>query len=140
MTRQRNDEHSTEFGLWLREYGPDSRNDGLDAENLDYILFNYKTAELRLIEEKRHKSQLTAAQKDTFGVIDQLLRLGIESSKPIKTHRGLRPIKYHGMSIVRFENTSPDDGWIEVDGDRMTREGFIRFLNFGRCLTKSGFT
>jgi len=132
MTRKRNDNHSTEFGLWIRDFGPDSRRDKLDVENLDYVIFNYGTGDLALIEEKRFGKIPTRAQWDTLGVVDQLLKHGADSGKLIKTLRGWRKIKYHGLFLLRFENTTPDDGWMELNGKRISRNELMRFLNFNR--------
>jgi len=132
MTRPRYDEHSTEFGLWLRVYGPDSKKDGLDIENLDYIMFNYKQGWLACIEEKRHEAKLTWAQEDTLFVVDQLLRYGAETERVVKTRRGWRQIKYNGLYVVRFENTKPEDGWIELNGKQIVREDLIQFLRTGK--------
>jgi len=132
MTRKRNDNHSTEFGLWIREFGPDSKRDGLDLENLDYVLFNYYTGDLALVEEKRYGGKPTIAQWDTLGIVDQLLKYGSDLKRPVKTLRGWRSIKYHGLYLLRFENTTPDDGWVELNGERISKDDVIRFFNFGR--------
>lgn len=130
MTRQRNDGHSTEFGLWLRKYGPDSRKQGLDIENLDYVVYNYLTGDLMVLEEKRHGSNLTHAQQDTFNILSQIIANGV--TKPVKTKRGIRLINYHGFHVVKFENTSPDDGWTEINGNRVSRDEVVQFLDLGK--------
>jgi hypothetical protein len=43
MTRKRYDNHSTEFGLWLREQEELKSSLGFVATNLDFIWSNYKT-------------------------------------------------------------------------------------------------
>lgn len=80
-TRQREDNHSTEFGLWVRKQPElDSRHYGIDGENLDFIWFKYKSAKLMLLEEKRYMSHPSPAQKDTHGILDQALYFACNNS------------------------------------------------------------
>ena len=69
MTRKRNDKHSTEFGLWLREQECIDSSKGFIATNLDYVWSNYKTGEWLLIEEKRYNKDMTRAQVDQFRIL-----------------------------------------------------------------------
>lgn len=115
MTRQRNDSHSTEFGLWLRQQSRIDSKLGFVATNLDYIWSNYKTGEWCLIEEKRHMSTVNYSQSKLFEKLDWCAR-----------HHP----KYKGLHILQFENTSPDDGKIFMDGREMNKEDLIRFLQF----------
>mgnify|MGYP001817798818 CR=1 FL=1 len=67
MTRKRNDEHSTEFGLWLREQKElDSRKEKYTATNLDFIWSNYGTKKYMLLEEKRKMSKCTWSQYNLY--------------------------------------------------------------------------
>lgn len=132
MTRQRDDDKSTEFGLWLREQPElDSRRFTFDAENLDYIWHDYANGKIMLIEEKRYGAQPSYAQQDTHGIVDQALTFACEWGlfKRLNPRRP-REIQYYGYHVIRFERTSPEDGWIEVDGVRVTPEQLTRFLRF----------
>lgn len=132
MTRQRNDDKSTEFGLWLRQQPElDSRRFGFDAENLDYIWHDYVNGRLMLIEEKRHGAQLSFAQRDTHSIIDQAMSFACEWGvfDRLKSDRP-REIRYYGYHVIRFEHTSPEDGWVEIDGERTTADDLKRFLRF----------
>jgi hypothetical protein len=104
---------STPFSDWLRglEYPLDSRV--FSNHNLDFIWHNYRENWFITIEEKRYGARCTGAQRDTHGVITQLLE--IASGSEVKTMRGLRKADYRGHYVVRFERTSPDDSeWIRV--------------------------
>jgi hypothetical protein len=130
VTRQRYDDHSTPFGLWLRRQRVlDSRTIGLDAENLDYIFFYFKNGYLMLLGEKRFGGHQTAAQKDTHNLINQMLAYAGESSQRFNTMRGLRPIKYAGYHVIVFSDSDPDDSqWIRWDGGLVTKEELTQKL------------
>lgn len=115
MTRQRDDSHSTEFGLWLRNQSEIDSGLGFVTTNLDYIWANYKTGDWMLIEEKRHGSLLHLYQKQLFNKLDKLCQ-----------HDKL----YHGFHTLVFQNTSPDDGAIWLDNKVVTKEQLLEFLQF----------
>lgn len=100
MTRKRNDNHSTEFGLWLREQRNIDSKFGYIATNIDYIWRNYKTGQWMIIEEKRYNTDVTFAQRKTFETIN----------------RSINDVNYKGFYILIFEKTSPDDGRIFIRG------------------------
>lgn len=116
MTRKRNDGHSTEFGLWLREQPElDSRRHCFVATNIDYLWSNYKTGEWMLIEEKRYKRKPTRSQSDLF----KLLHTAAKHDP-----------QYCGFHVIIFENTSPDDGAIWVDEYEVSKDELMQFLQF----------
>jgi hypothetical protein len=120
----------TAFSEWIRRNGPPSTE--VDVEDVDFVLFSYLTGDFLTLETKERGGYMSTAQKDTAKVISQFLRLS--SGATIDTKRGLRPIKYHGHHLVQFQNTTPDDGWIRLDGKTITKQDFLLFLNFGRAL------
>ena len=113
MTRQRNDSHSTEFGIWLRNQKEIDSKLGFVTTNLDYIWENYKTGDWMLIEEKRYKADLPYSQKQQF---NKLYKNIIKSPK------------FKGFHFIQFENTSPDDGKIFLDRKEITKDGLLTFL------------
>ena len=115
MTRQRNDNHSTEFGLWLRKQKEIDSCYGFVASDLDYIWQNYKTKQWMLIEEKRFMSNLTWSQTQLFKFL-----IGRLKYDP----------KFYGFFLVQFERTSPDDGYTYINHERVTKEMLIKFLRF----------
>lgn len=144
MTRQRKDDKSTEFGLWLRGQlsnqktdissiasRPNGQSKGYDAQNLDYVWFQYMEDKVMLLEEKRYEGERTPSQKETHGLIDQALRFACESGYLFKRWRGRpREMQYHGYHVIQFEHTNPEDGWTKVDGQLVTIEEFLSFLQF----------
>jgi len=115
MTRKRFDEHSTEFGLWLREQKEIDSSLGYLATNIDYVWCNHKTGDWMLIEEKRYMSEPKLWQKKIFSLLYQCC----------KDHP-----KFHGFHTLQFENTSPEDGKIFLDSTEITKEELIKFLQF----------
>ena len=124
MTRKRNDSHSTEFGLWLREQHLISSKVGFVATNLDFVWNNYKTGEWMLLEEKRYMSDVTWSQKKIY----KLLFSNIEKNKTFK-----------GIHLVQFEKTSPEDGGIWLNRKRITGHDFMLFLMFRFDLLHDGY-
>lgn len=115
MTRERNDSHSTEFGLWLRRQKGIDSSLGYVATNLDYIWSNYKNGRWMLIEEKRYNSLMRLSQEQMFKKLDVALS-GVEG--------------YKGFHLLKFENTGPEDGRMWLDGKLITIEQLLSFLQF----------
>jgi len=113
MTRQRNDEHSTEFGIWLRKQEEIDSELGFIATNIDYVWSNYKTNQWMILEEKRHMSDTPYAQHEQFNQL----------------HRACKDDpNYHGLHLIQFEITSPDDGGIFLDRKAITKDQLMEFL------------
>lgn len=97
MTRQRNDSHSTEFGLWLRKQDAlESRRTGFTATNLDFILHNFKTKRFMLLEEKRFMSEVSFPQYEAMRIVHDAIVLSGNKN-------------YCGMFLLQFSNAGPDD-------------------------------
>lgn len=115
MTKQRFDNHSTEFGLWLRSQHDIDSKLGFATTNIDYLWKNTKTGNWMLIEEKRYMAKPSWSQKELFKVIHK----SCLSSK-----------KYHGIHLIQFEKTSPEDGKVYLNGKLITNSELINFLQF----------
>ena len=115
MTRQRNDSHSTEFGIWLRVQPQIDSSLGFLASNIDYCWTNYKTGEWMFIEEKRYNTAIKYWQKKLFSIMHNVCR----ADK-----------KYRGFHLLVFENTSPEDGKIFLDNKEISKEQLLNFLSF----------
>jgi len=113
MTKQRNDSHSTEFGIWLREQPEIDSKLGYIATNIDYMWRNYKTKKWMLIEEKRYNSQPAFWQRTMFGILHRLCNIDKD---------------FKGFHLIVFENTSPDDGRIYLDKKEITKDELLNFL------------
>jgi len=115
MTRKRDDCHSTEFGLWLREQPEIDSSLGFIATNIDYMWYSYKTGEWMLIEEKRHGSRVKQWQRQMFSKINRACSTDS---------------MYRGFHLITFENTNVTDGRVWVDNQEVTRDQLIKFLRF----------
>lgn len=115
MTQKRRDNHSTEFGLWLRKQGEIDSSLGFIATNVDFVWRNYKTGEWLLLEEKRYGRDCPRWQKEIFAVL----------------HRAARnDPKYRGFYFVKFEKTSPEDGKLWINNRESNRETLLKLLRF----------
>jgi len=124
MTKKRNDSHSTEFGLWLREQDEiDSKKYGYVTTNVDYLWRNYKNEKWMLIEEKRYNCKCVFPQTEMFELLD----------------KSIKNTNYKGFFIIVFEKTNPDDGKIfiskgsgkyKVGKREITKEQLLKFLKF----------
>jgi len=124
LTRQRNDNHSTEFGLWIREQSEIDSYLGYRNYNIDIVWwikngFDKFPKLWMLIEEKRYKSQCKGDQKLTY----------------LWLHKKLMKLKdntYKGIHLLQFENTNPEDGKIFLNRKEITKEQLINFLKFNK--------
>ena len=115
MTRQRYDNHSTEFGLWLRAQSEIDSSLGYVTTNIDYVWKNYRTGEWMFIEEKRYMGKVSRNQREIFKNLNTLAK-----------HDPL----YKGYHMIQFERTGPDDGRIFIDRKEVTLHQLIDFLRF----------
>ena len=126
MTKPRYDDHSTEFGLWLRNQKPDKtplgRNPDLISStlgyvttNLDFFWKNYKTGEFMLLEEKRYMAKPAYYQTKIF----EQLRNAFKDDP-----------KFKGLFLIQFESTNPEDGKIFINNKEITKEFLLEFLSF----------
>lgn len=134
MTRQRNDNHGTPFGNWIRENHQARIGSHIfSAQNLDYIWHNYRESWLITIEEKRYGGMRNglaeAAQQDTHGVVTQMLQKA--SGAIVKTMRGIKRAEYRGHYVIVFKNTTPDDGSFTINGKPSELTELLSLLETG---------
>lgn len=122
----------TEFSEWIRDNGPSSLDsrDAVDIEDIDFVLFSYLTGEIMTLEVKERGALPRMAQKDTQNVLRQLLQLS--SPATVQTIRGVRKINYRGHHLIQLQNTTPDNGWVKLDGRKVSRNELLLFINFDR--------
>ena len=120
MTTKRRDNHSTEFGLWLRDQEAISSGNGFLATNLDFIWTNYTTKNWMMIEEKRYMSFPKPWQQKMFRAIDKAAR---------------SDINYRGFHLLMFEKTSPTDGriFLNFTKNEITLNQLLEFLMFKKA-------
>ena len=114
-TKQCNYKGSTEFSLWLRDQSELDSSLGYITSDLDHIWMNYKNELWMLLETKRYGWYVGRVQHNI------LLKINKACAKD-KMYRGLHQLV--------FENTTPDDGRIQLDEQEITKEELIKFLQF----------
>lgn len=135
------------FSDWLRQLKAPLDSGNIDNENLDHVWFHYQDPAWYItIEEKMFGACSRPAQRDTFNILAQHLKLG--SVVPVDTMRDKRIVEYRGHYEIAFEKTSPEDStWVRVNGvmqpisavDELLRTGtFTLVKNFSpvRSLAK----
>lgn len=121
MTKSRNDNHSTEFGLWLREQPEIDSQLGFLATNLDYVWTNYNTGEWMLIEEKRYMSKCKPWQRSLFNTVHKSIK---------------KDSLYKGFHLLQFEKTNPEDGKIFINCNEVSKDQLGLFLQFNAVILK----
>ena len=123
---------STEFSDWLRNRVGKLSSINYSNHNLDYIWHNYRENWFITIEEKRYGARSSDSQRDTHGVIEQLLRFS--SGCPVmNVVRGKQvQIEYRGHYEIVFSHTNPDDSdWIKINGRSANKGTLFRILLSG---------
>jgi hypothetical protein len=147
MTKPRNDtevQKDSPFSAWVRNHPElDSRNYGYDFEDLDCIWHQYVDGKMMLLEMKQYMTLPSYAQVDTHSIINQCVKFACShpdfylnrknKSRPTK-------IQYFGYYVVKFERTNPEDGCIYINGIEVTKEEFLRFLQFEYIPTKPDYS
>lgn len=105
------------FSSWIRSSLPDSST-GFLVTDLDFIVFNYKTRKILLLEVKTRSANIKFWQKSIFELLDRWLVAGID-----------KEWHYYGFHTLIFENTSFKDGRCYLDGEEITESFLISFLS-----------
>lgn len=115
MTKRRYDNHSTEFGLWLRDQPGIDSGLGYTTTNVDFIWRNWKDGRWLLLEEKRYGSSCTYSQLKTFEILHKC---------------AMHDPLYHGFHLLVFEKTSPMDGPMKLNFQPATLQSILDLLGF----------
>lgn len=117
----------TLFGRWIRNNPALDSGNGFCVIDQDYWVHRFKVDGSRsfqclmLVEIKTNSAELTAAQRDTLYVINQLMRNRRStptkndpqcgnSLKVISTYSGQKvELRVYGMHVLRFSGLGPDD-------------------------------
>lgn len=109
------------FNDWVRENCPDSES-GFMASDVDFVLMNYKTRKIMLLEIKTRSKQLAKWQRLLLNKLHKVLQAGL----PIVDC----DMEYLGMNLIVFENTSFDDGRCFLNHTEISEDGLREFLSF----------
>lgn len=106
------------FSGWIRKNLPDS-SEGYMVSDLDFILQNYKTKKLMLLEIKTRHSDLKIWQKRLFKNLHKWINNGIDADW-----------KYLGFHLIQFENTYFEDGKCFFDYKEISEKDLKSKLTF----------
>lgn len=117
-TRQeQSGERDLKFSQWIRDKLPDS-SDGYMVSDLDFILHNYKTRKLMLLEVKTYGASVSTWQRMLFDILDRALKNGCQDD-----------VEYLGFHVIRFQ-TNDFSGIVTLDGEPVEEDELIQFLSF----------
>lgn len=106
------------YNDWIRQNLPDS-DSGYLVSDLDFVIENWKTKNIMLLEVKTNNVDMAKGQQILFSNIDEWIKKGISDNWT-----------YHGFHLLQFEKTSPDDGKIYFDKNEISKEDLISILQF----------
>lgn len=105
------------FSQWVREELPDSAT-GFLATDLDFILYNYKTKQIALVEVKTRGANLKFWQEGIFKSLSRWVAKGIDSDWT-----------FRGFYTIKFENTFFHDGKCYLNGVQSTEREIREILS-----------
>ncbi len=106
------------FSQWIRKKLPDS-NTGFIVTDIDFVLFNYKTKKVMLLEVKSHNDKVTYPQRQIYNCLDRWIKKGID-----------KDWQYLGWHVVTFERGGFEYGRTYFDGKLVTESEVIKKLSF----------
>lgn len=119
MTRQEfSHNRDLTFSGWIRQNLPDSST-GFMVSDLDFIIQNYKTKKIMLLEIKTRNTDLKYWQSNLFNNLDKWIKRGIDNDW-----------RYLGFHIIKFENTCFNDGQVYFDGELKSEKELVNLLSF----------
>lgn len=106
------------FSQWIREKLPDSQT-GFSASDLDFVLWNWKTRKVMLLEVKTRMSYPRTGQKMMWENIHKWIKNGVDGGW-----------QYLGFHLVQFENDeSFENGKCYLDNKEISEADLITFLS-----------
>lgn len=103
---------------WTRQNLPDSCT-GFMVTDLDFILSNYKSKRIMLLEIKTRNTDIKPWQKNIFVNLNKWIQRGICDDW-----------KFLGIHLIKFENTNFGDGRVWFDNILLTEDELIKKLSF----------
>ena len=105
------------FSGWIRQNLPDS-SFGFLVTDLDFILYNYTTKKIILLEIKTRNAELKNWQKIIFKQLEKWIKQGID-----------KDWTFLGLHIVKFEKTFFNDGKCFLDNIEISETELQNFLS-----------
>jgi len=105
------------FSQWIRKRLPDSST-GFSASDLDFILWNWKTKKVMLLEVKTRNADLRPGQRHIWSLLHKWIKDGISNEWA-----------YYGFHLIKFENDNFDNGRVWFDKTEISEEKLIELLS-----------
>jgi hypothetical protein len=109
-TKEVTGKRNLNFSKWVRESNPGVY--GFTANDVDFLLRNYRTKEIMVIEVKCYNGRMLDKQRLFYCDLHKILKSGCEAAG----------WKYKGVHLLQFENTCPADGKIYLDNKEITED------------------
>lgn len=106
------------FSKWIRESLPDSKT-GFMVSDIDFIIYNYKTKNIAIIELKTRSAELKTWQSIFYKNICKWIKNGIDDDWNFK-----------GFYFIKFENTFFNDGKCFLNNIEISELDLIKELSF----------
>lgn len=105
---------------WLNSHN------GHTFANIDYFGHNYKKNTFKIIEEKTHAYRRSIDKRPIPYAQSQDLRMLYDMARNYSGTQN--EIKFKGVHLIEFENTSPIDGGIFLNKKPITESSYIAFM------------
>jgi len=105
------------FSQWIRDNLPDS-SFGFMVTDLDFILYNYNTKKIMLLELKMRNANLKKWQENIFNNLSKWIKKGIDNDWT-----------YLGFNIIKFQNQFFNDGDCYLNNRKITEIELKLFLS-----------
>ena len=105
------------FSSWIRDKLPDSST-GFLVSDIDFVLFNYKTKKVAIVEVKTRNADLKRWQKEFYRNLHNWIKNGVSDGWV-----------YKGIYVIQFENTCFDDGICYLNYKPVSEQKIIEELS-----------
>ena len=115
---------------WTAEHLPDCQS--FYISDID-MLVRDRAGNFLIAEIKRRGAEMNHHQRATYELLDELIKAGIQANPKgiiIPSMRYPLKLKYKGIHLLQFENTTFEDGQIFWDKKQITPEHLEQILNF----------
>ena len=105
------------FSGWIRKNLPDS-NTGFMVTDIDFVLFNYKTKKIMIVEIKCRMAEVKTWQKKFYRLLLKWLTKGMD-----------KEWTFSGIHLIQFEKTFFTDGKCYLDRKEISEKDLVLFLS-----------